>query len=395
MSIRNMMIGGAGARKPDPPTSVSATATGSTTADVSFSAPAENGGAAITGYTVTSSPGGVTATGSSSPITVTGLSGGTAYTFTVTATNAVGTSDASSPSASITTTFTGLFSFSSFTFTSGGITGQDGPNLGELQTAYNATPGGSAFVNNGSYFAVSDGIQNFTIPGTGTYRIQANGAGMKTARQGGRGARMQGDFSLSSGEVIRILVGQQGGSRQTDGISRNFGGGAAGGTFVTKSPHNSNPSILVIAGGGGGGHSGGDYQNNDGGINAGGRDATDSTGRQGSSGQGGGGGSTPGDPGGGFFNPGSGGSNPQGGGRGYNQGGRGATDNGDNHGGFGGGGASGNSHGGGGGGYSGGAGSDPPPHHGGGGGSYNNGSNQVNDEGINPNNGSVVITRLT
>src|ERR1700689_3430681 len=71
-------------------------------ATVSFTAPANNGGAAITQYTVTSSPGGITAAGSASPITVTGLTNGTAYTFTVTASNSVGTGLASAASNSVT-----------------------------------------------------------------------------------------------------------------------------------------------------------------------------------------------------------------------------------------------------------------------------------------------------
>jgi len=91
------------ATAPGAPTAVSATATGQTTATVSFTAPASNGGSAITSYTVTSSPGGVTATGSTSPITVSGLTASTAYTFTVTATNAAATSVASTTSTSVTT----------------------------------------------------------------------------------------------------------------------------------------------------------------------------------------------------------------------------------------------------------------------------------------------------
>jgi len=85
---------------PSAPTGVSA-AIGNTQATVSFTSPANNG-SAITGYTVTSSPGGFTGTGASSPINVTGLSNGTAYTFTVTATNAAGTGAASTASAAVT-----------------------------------------------------------------------------------------------------------------------------------------------------------------------------------------------------------------------------------------------------------------------------------------------------
>jgi hypothetical protein len=73
---------------------------GNASISVPFTAGA-TGGSAITGYTVTSSPGSFTGTGASSPIIVSGLSNGTSYTFTVTATNANGTSTASSASASV------------------------------------------------------------------------------------------------------------------------------------------------------------------------------------------------------------------------------------------------------------------------------------------------------
>ena len=86
---------------PGAPTSAYATA-GNGQATIAFSAPTSTGGTSITGYTVTASPGGQTAPGSSSPITVSGLTNGTSYTFTVTATNSVGTSSVSSTSNAVT-----------------------------------------------------------------------------------------------------------------------------------------------------------------------------------------------------------------------------------------------------------------------------------------------------
>jgi hypothetical protein len=75
---------------------------GSASATVAFTAPSSAGGTPISGYTVTSSPGSLTATGTASPITVTGLTNGTAYTFTVHASNAGGNSIESAASNSVT-----------------------------------------------------------------------------------------------------------------------------------------------------------------------------------------------------------------------------------------------------------------------------------------------------
>jgi hypothetical protein len=92
---------------PDPPTAASATA-GNAQASVSFTTPTNNGGDPITGYTVTAvdltshSLGGEIATGATSPITITGLTNGDIYTFTVTASNAFGTGVPSSTTNSIT-----------------------------------------------------------------------------------------------------------------------------------------------------------------------------------------------------------------------------------------------------------------------------------------------------
>jgi hypothetical protein len=74
-------------------------------ASVPFTANA-TGGKAISSYTVSSSPSSLTASGASSPLSVTGLGQGVAYTYAVAATNANGTSAYSSASNSTTTSVT-------------------------------------------------------------------------------------------------------------------------------------------------------------------------------------------------------------------------------------------------------------------------------------------------
>ena len=98
-------VGGPGpSGLPTAPTGVAATA-GVHSASVTWAAPASSGGSAITGYTVLPSPATssavVTVTGTAA--TVTGLANGTAYTFTVSASNALGTGPPSAPSAPVTT----------------------------------------------------------------------------------------------------------------------------------------------------------------------------------------------------------------------------------------------------------------------------------------------------
>jgi elongation factor 3 len=69
-------------------------------ATVAFTAPFD-GLSPITSYTVTCMPGNITVEAAASPIVVTGLTVGESYTFTVVATNAVGTSPASAAPAAI------------------------------------------------------------------------------------------------------------------------------------------------------------------------------------------------------------------------------------------------------------------------------------------------------
>lgn len=93
-------IGQDGLNAPDPATGVSASG-GNTQATVSFTAPSDVGGSAITGYRAQSNDG-IGASGSASPITITGLTNGTSYTFNVWAINAFGYSAPSDASGGVT-----------------------------------------------------------------------------------------------------------------------------------------------------------------------------------------------------------------------------------------------------------------------------------------------------
>ena len=71
---------------------------GNGSASIAFTAPSDNGGAAISGYTATCVNGtsSVTGTATASPVNVTGLTNGSTYSCSVTATNSAGTGAASS-----------------------------------------------------------------------------------------------------------------------------------------------------------------------------------------------------------------------------------------------------------------------------------------------------------
>ena len=107
---------------PNAPATVAATVTGKRSATVAFTAPASNGGSVVTSYTATSTPGGITKTltqAAGGTFTFDNLQPGTAYTFAVTATNAIGTSSVAS-SNSVTTTGLDVASISSLTYTDDG-----------------------------------------------------------------------------------------------------------------------------------------------------------------------------------------------------------------------------------------------------------------------------------
>ena len=116
---------------------------------------------------------------------------------------------------------------------------------------YGATSGGSHYKGQDHEGQVKlfKGIQQWTVPYTGQYRIEAVGAAggysqkYNDSHYRGRGARIVGTFNLSKDEQIQIIVGQEGGIKRNDS---NSGGG--GGTFAVRGSNTS----LIVAGGGGG-----------------------------------------------------------------------------------------------------------------------------------------------
>ncbi|MBA2663866.1 MAG: hypothetical protein H0U74_16375, partial [Bradymonadaceae bacterium] len=132
--------------------------------------------------------------------------------------------------------------FGSGVFTNCGQNGRSGPAQNQCDAAYQ----GSEIAG---LVAVTNGFQYWTVPVTGTYRIEVVGArGGQSGQPGGLGAYMRGDFQLVAGQQLKILVGQVG--LNGDVYSSEFySAGGGGGSFVTDV----NNSPLIIAGGGGGG----------------------------------------------------------------------------------------------------------------------------------------------
>jgi len=295
-----------------------------------------------------------------------------------------------------------LYNFTTATFTPGSATGRFGPNLTQARSGLSG-PEVVDWKDNTDFFNVDNGIQLWTVPKTGLYRIDALGGrgsgpdGYSADNRRGFGARIAGDVVLSEGEIIRILVGHQGNPWALGG---HAGGG---GTFVVRTPYNTNGSILVIAGAGGGHNSTRARSGGDAVVTNNGGTAPNGGAAAGTEGSGGGsGGSGTGGGGGGFFGNGQSATTSGGnGGSSFINGGAGGTSNtssvSTHHtvGAFGGGGGGTTTDlqgGGGGGGYSGGSGGSFSG--GGGGGSFNSGLDQLNIAGINDANGEVTITYI-
>ncbi|MFI8705823.1 hypothetical protein ACIGHG_01855 [Bacillus sp. NPDC077411] len=274
-----------------------------------------------------------------------------------------------------------------------------------LDLITNTSPAPTPVLLTQQIFSFTGGLQTTTVPpGATSATIQAIGAAGSLgafSSPSGKGAFIQGDFTVISGEPLAILVG---------GMDSNLGvlaGGGGGGSFIWRGSGfgDLSPSTLLVAAGGGGGAVDVVNVGQDASTSPNGTTGNPLGGNGGANGNGGAGGTdtTFGGGGGGagiFSNGGTGSAGAGGtvgGGGGTNiiagaDGGSPGTFGAD--GGFGGGGAGG-ANGGGGGGYSGGSGGSAQAigsfSAGGGGGSLNNGTNQVNTAGAGTGNGVVVI----
>ena len=176
-----------------------------------------------------------------------------------------------------------LFDFTSHTFTNATSAGTLGPTLSNLTTAYSST----TWASDSLFFTLdtSYNAQKFTIPESGTYRIQARGAAggpisgnnPQGSNGPGFGYTHRADFSLAQGTHLYILVGQMG---QTVVRTSNQSGPAGGGSFVFTENAGSETLLMAAAGGNGGSWESHDVRDPDGRA-PGGADpvATDGTGR--------------------------------------------------------------------------------------------------------------------
>lgn len=283
---------------PGAPTSVSASS-GNAQATVSFVAPTSNGGSTILSYTVISSPGNIKKSGSSSPITITGLTNGTAYTFTVKAHNIAGSSVASSASGSITPL--APISVDYLVVAGGGGSEGDrgaGGGAGGLRSTVTATGGGGSVesaltLDPGTNYTVTVGAGGSSGSNSVFSTITSAGGGKggyytgstiaaSSGGSGGGGAGVAGPTSGGAGTANQGYAGGQGvdvgagggggaGAVGGNGTSTSGGTGGVGGAGVAVSITGS--SVTYAGGGGGYGTNG-----SAGGAGGGGQGSTPSVG---------------------------------------------------------------------------------------------------------------------
>jgi len=236
-----------------PPTGLTAT-TSNRNATISFTAPSNTGAAPVTSYTVYSNPGNISASAASSPITISGLTFGTPYTFTAVANNSAGSSVLSTPSNQVTPSAITAPATVEVLVVAGGGGGAGG-------TGFETGSGGGA--GGYRYFAAYSPPSNSL-----TVTVGAGGAAVVTGNQGNRG-------NNSVFGTITATYGGGGKYYSTAGEAGGSGGGGApsggAGNLGNYTPSEGNAGSgyspgagpNTLGGGGGGatqgnpGHSGG------------------------------------------------------------------------------------------------------------------------------------------
>ena len=150
-----------------------------------------------------------------------------------------------------------------FEFSTCGASGRTGPSQTQCNNAYQGTN------LEDQVEVVGEGIQEWTVPEDGTYRITAAGAQggsynipeYNNGGAGGKGAVSEVEIELKEGSDLSILVGQRG--ETIDSGDQYQGAGGGGGAFVVASSDFSRSDIsdIIAVGGGGSGAGGGSGPN--------------------------------------------------------------------------------------------------------------------------------------
>ena len=144
-----------------------------------------------------------------------------------------------------------------YSFTNAGFSGVNGPVQESVTAAYAGTTlAGQVRVN-------TRGIQEWTVPASDTYSVTVAGAsgGYVPLKLGGRGRVITVERYFNAGQVLKILVGQEGGRVY---FTTGYAGGGGGGSFVVDS--STSTALLVAGGGGGAAQSSNIYGNSGGGV---------------------------------------------------------------------------------------------------------------------------------
>ncbi|XP_033844609.1 ALK tyrosine kinase receptor [Periophthalmus magnuspinnatus] len=154
-----------------------------------------------------------------------------------------------------------------------GAVGPEGPTPSQCTNSYRNSNVNVSVGTRGAF----KGIQMWHVPESGTYRITAYGAAggrSVLAMSRSHGVYISGDFLLKKGDLLYILVGQQGEDacpnanamlnkicQEQSGPTVNKtqvkggGGGGGGATYVFKVERNQYVPLIIAAGGGGRGYS--------------------------------------------------------------------------------------------------------------------------------------------